>query len=138
STGVVLYYNLPALKAGEYISLEIKDAQGNLVRSYTSVKDSTFKSYDGGHSPEPVMSKAKGLNRFVWNMRYPTMPGAHGVYIESSFRGHKAIPGKYTATLKAGGQTSTVDFQILPNPLYPTDAATYAEYHALMSKMEKE
>src|SRR5690606_21308069 len=106
STGVVLYYNLPALKAGEYISLEIKDAQGNLVRSYTSVKDSTFKSYDGGPSPEPVMSKAKGLNRFVWNMRYPTMPGAHGVYIESSFRGHKAIPGKYTATLKAGGQTS--------------------------------
>lgn len=138
STSVVLYYNLPELKAGERISLEIKDAQGNLVRSYTSVKDSTFKSYDGGPSPEPVMTKAKGLNRFVWNMRYPTMPGAHGVYIESSFRGHKAIPEKYSATLNAGGQTSTVDFQILPNPLYPTDAATYQEYHALMSKMEKE
>lgn len=138
ATGVVLYYNLPELKEHDHIALEIKDAEGNLVRRYTSVKDSTFKSYDGGPSSDPVMTKSKGLNRFVWNMRYPTMPGVPGVYIESSYRGHKAIPGKYSATLKSAGLTASVEFQILPNPLYPTDAATYQEYHAVMRKMEQE
>ena len=59
--------------------MEIRDAARNLVRSYSSVKDSTFKSYDGGYTAEPVMTKTKGLNRFVWNMRYRSV---QGVYIE--------------------------------------------------------
>jgi photosystem II stability/assembly factor-like uncharacterized protein len=137
ATGVVLYYNLPELKAQEQITLEIKDARGNTVRSFTSVTDSLFKSYDGGPPAEPVLLKNKGLNRFVWNMRYPTMPGVPGVYIEGSYRGHKAIPGRYSATLKLGDQVLSASFEIVPNPLYPTDAATYEEYHAVMSSMEE-
>jgi hypothetical protein len=61
-----------------------------------------------------------------------------GVYIESSFRGHKAIPGKYSMTLRYGNQTATSEFEIVPNPLYTTDAKTYEEYHKLMSSMEAE
>ncbi|MCU0356052.1 MAG: glycosyl hydrolase [Cyclobacteriaceae bacterium] len=138
STGVVFYYNLPELPEKQVVTLEITDAKGNLVRSYTSVKDSLFKTYDGGPAAEPVLGNAKGLNRMVWNMRYPTMPGVPGVYIESSFRGHKAIPGNYKATLKAGSQSSSVDFSILPNPLYAITEATYREYHEVMHQMEKE
>ena len=71
-------------------------------------------------------------------MRYATMPGVPGVYIESSYSGHKAPPGKYTFTIKQGGQTITTDAEILANPLYPTDAATYTEYHRTMLAMETE
>jgi photosystem II stability/assembly factor-like uncharacterized protein len=138
STGIVLYYQLPEVKATDQLVLEIKDAQGNVVRSFSTKPDSTYKRYDGGPSAEPLLSAQKGLNRFVWNLRYPTMPGVPGVYIESSYSGHKASPGKYSFTLKLGKQEFTATASILPNPLYVTDAATYNEYHLLMSSMEKE
>lgn len=138
ATGVVIYYALPELKSSENIQLEIRDAQGKLVRSFSSKRDTTFQEHDGGPPAEPVLSKSKGLNRFVWNMRYPTMAGVAGTYIESSFRGHKAPPGKYQAILKSGTQTTTTQFEILPNPLYSLDAATYQQYHEVMSAMENE
>ncbi len=138
ATGVVVYYNLPELKKEDHIELEIKDATGSLVRSFSSKADEKYSRYDGGPRPEPLLPKAKGLNRFVWDMRYSTMPGATGVYIESSYAGHKAPPGKYTMTLKVGGQSIGTETEILANPLYPTSAATYAEYHRTMLAMETE
>ncbi len=138
STGVVIYYQLPALKDSVMLTMEIKDATGNLVHSFSSKKDSTYKKYDGGPPAEPVLSKSRGLNRFVWNMRYATMPGVPDVYIESNYRGHKAIPGMYTVTIKAGDQKLSTDAEILANPLYPVDAAAYKEYDNIMSSMEKE
>jgi len=77
-----------------------------------------------------------GLNRFVWDMRHATIPGVPGVYIEASYRGHKATPGGYRFTLKAGDRAITTEAAILANPLYPTDAATYSEYDAFMSGLE--
>lgn len=134
ATGLVIYYQLPEMKDAENVMLEIKDAQGNLVRSFSSVKDTTNTT----QSADPLLGKSKGLNRFVWNLRYPTIASVPGVYIESSFRGHKASPGKYSITFKKGDQTMTANFEILANPLYPTDAKTYQEYHTLMSSMEAE
>jgi len=138
ATGLVVYYQLPELKTTDNLTMEIKDAQGNLVRSFTSIKDSTSAQYDGAPPADPTLSKSKGLNRFVWNLRYPSMSGVPNVYVESNYHGHKAIPGKYSMTLKAGTQTATTNFEILSNPLYPTDAKTYQEYHTLMSMMEGE
>jgi hypothetical protein len=138
STGVVIYYQLPDLKDSIPLIMEIKDAAGNLVHQYSSKKDSTYKKWDGGPPSEPVLPKAKGLNRFVWNMRYPTMPGIPDAYIEASYRGHKAIPGKYSITLKAGAQNISTDAEILPNPLYPVNANTYKEYNSIMTGMENE
>ena len=138
ATGIVVYYELPELKATEQIVMEIKDTQGNLVNTFSSKSDSTYKKYDGGPSEEPILSKKKGLNRFVWNMRYATMPGVPGVYIESSYSGHKASPGKYTLTLKMSNKQVTANAAILPNPLYPADAAAYQEYHSVMNSMETE
>jgi photosystem II stability/assembly factor-like uncharacterized protein len=138
STGVVIYYGLPALKETDRLMMEIKDAAGNLVNTYSSKKDSTYKKYDGGPPAEPLLSKTKGLNRFVWDMRYSTMPGVPDAYVESNYRGHKAVPGKYTITLKIGEQKLSADAEILANPLYPADAAAYKEYNSVMSSMENE
>lgn len=138
ATGAVLYYQLPELKPTDHIAMEIKDAQGNVVNTFSSRADSTQQRYGGAPPAAPVLSKAKGLNRFVWNLRYPTLVGVPNVYIESSYRGHKASPGKYSVTVKMGDQTVASDFEILSNPLYPTDAKTYQEYHTLMAMMEGE
>jgi photosystem II stability/assembly factor-like uncharacterized protein len=138
STGVVLYYQLPELKKTDEITLEIKDAAGNIARTFSSKADEKFKRYDGGPRPSPLLPKAKGLNRFVWDMRYASMPGIPDVRIEASWAGHKAAPGKYVLTLKSGEQVLTTDVDIIANPLYASDAATYTEYHQTMLAMENE
>lgn len=138
STGVVIYYQIPDAKDSIELTLEIKDAAGNIVNVFRSKKDSTYKKYDGGPPAEPVLSCTKGLNRFVWNMRHATMPGVPDVYIESSYRGHKAIPGKYSFTLKREDKKVYTDAEILANPIYPTTADGYKEYNNTMSSMEKE
>jgi photosystem II stability/assembly factor-like uncharacterized protein len=138
STGIVMYYQLPTLKETDELKMEIKDAAGNTIRWFSSKKDSTYRKWDGGPPAEPSLPKSKGLNRFVWNMRYQTMPGVPDVYIESSLQGHKAIPGKYTVTLMYGDKKVSATSEILANPLYATAAATYKEYDNTMSGMEKE
>ena len=136
ASGIVLYYQLPELQKTEDITLVVADAAGNTIRTFSSKAPTDSKKWDGGPRPEPVLPKAKGLNRFVWNLRYPTIPGVPDVYFEASYRGHKAMPGKYTFTLKLGDQALTTTAEILPNPLYPTDQAGYQAYHALMTSME--
>ncbi len=138
ANGIVIYYNLPELKKDDHITMEIRDAEGNLVRAFSSKADKTYKKYDGGPGAEPVLPKFKALNRFVWDMRYPTMPGAANIYIESSYGGHKAPPGKYTVTLQMGAQKVSAETEILANPLYPTTAADYKEYHRQMLAAEAE
>lgn len=137
ANGVVLYYRLPELKKDDVVTLEVADASGTLVRAYSSKKPEHAKRWDGGPSPEPTLPKDKGLNRFVWNMRYATIPGVPDVYIEAGYAGHKTSPGKYRVTLKAAGQTVTADAEILPNPLYGVTAAEYKEYDAIMGEMER-
>jgi thioester reductase-like protein len=66
------------------------------------------------------------------------MPGVPGVDMEISYAGHKAPPGKYRLSVKLGEQLVSTEAEILPNPLYPTTAAGYQEYHQTMWGMETE
>lgn len=136
ANGVVLYYYLPMALKSKEISLEIKDQDGNLVRTITSKTNPNYKRYPGGPSPEPRLSKKVGLNRFVWDMRYPTLPGIPTAYIEGSYRGHKAIPNAYTATLKQENKISEVSFNIVPNPLYEVTPEEYVEIHDFKTETE--
>ncbi len=134
ATGVVIYYSLDSDSLD--LELEIKDASGNTVRTLSSTKDPSFVSYPGGPSADPVLSNKVGLNRIVWDMRYPTMTGVPTVYIEGSYSGHKAAPGEYTVTLKAGDQSSSSSFTIMPNPLIEASDADYQLQHEVMSSIE--
>jgi len=135
ANGVVIYYRLPALADSAVLSLEIKNAAGQVVRSFKAQKDNTFMSYPGGPPAPTLLPKKKGLNRFVWDMRYPTMTGAPTAYIEGGFRGYKVSPGKYSLTLKTDKQEASTDFEILPNSLYGITAGEYAVYDSFMKTM---
>ena len=137
ANGIVIYYHLPDT-LNSTLTLEIEDAAGNLVRSFSSKKDSLYKKWDGGPPENPTLTAQKGLNRIVWDMRYPTTKGVPDAYYECSYKGHKAIPGKYSFNLKAGEMQVSSSAEILPNPLYSTDLATYTAYHQVMQQMENE
>ncbi|MEW6320292.1 MAG: glycosyl hydrolase [Acidobacteriota bacterium] len=138
ANGIVLYYHLPELAKDEEVTLAIEDAEGRPVRTFSSKAVEGFKKWDGGPNAEPLLPKYAGLNRFVWNMRHQTIGGVPGVYIEGSYNGHKAIPGRYRFILKSGTRTATADGEILPNPLYQITPGDYRMYHEVMSRMERE
>ncbi len=136
ANGVVMYYHLPDNEKDHELRLEIKNSAGELVREISSKKDTTFEAWAGGPPANPVLDKKEGLNRFVWDMRYPTMEGVPGVYIEGSFRGHKVSPGSYELTLSYGDQKKSAQVEVLANPRYSTTEVQYQEYDEIMKTME--
>lgn len=136
ANGVVAYYYLPKLADSVEVKMEIKDAAGKIIRTLTSKKDADYRRYPGGPPAESVLPKAKGLNRFVWDMRHPIMKGVPTAYLEASFRGHKVSPGDYSLSIKYLDEESKNDFKILPNPLYETTPENYREYDAFMTAAE--
>lgn len=137
STGVVLYYQLPEKKdTAASLTLDILDEKGNMVRHYSSKADPGWVTFPGGPSADPVLPKKNGLNRFVWDMRYPTLPGVPTVFIEGAYEGRKAAPGNYRARLKYDTTEKTVDVKILPDPRLNATPAEYEEQQLWAAKTE--
>ncbi len=135
ANGSVLYYQLPKLADSIEVKMEIRNTEGRLVRSFSSVKDSTYKKYDGGPPAEPVLSKKAGLNRIVWELSNPTKPGVKDVYFETNFSGHRAPPGIYTITITAGDQTSETAARIVDTPGVEISPEQHREYDLFMTEM---
>ena len=136
ATGMVLYYELNDASKEQPIHLQILDAEGRLVNEFHSDKDPNYKSYEGAPSPPKTLMNEKGLNRFVRNLRHCSLPGAPEVYIEGSYSGHKAIPGRYTIRLKQGELILETKAEIIPNPEISLSKEDYQVYHEFMSAGE--
>jgi photosystem II stability/assembly factor-like uncharacterized protein len=136
ANGMVIHYELPKLADSISVSMDILNSGGKVIRSFSSKKDEKYLRYDGGPPPAPVLSKKEGLNRFVWDLGYPIMPGIPNVYIEAGYRGHTAPPGSYSIRLKVEEKEFISRANILNNPLYEIDDAQYRSYDELMIEME--
>jgi len=103
--GSVIYYYFKE-KPEQKVTLEFLDRQGNLIKEYKARKqeESASASFSPwGFTGTQSVPAEKGMNRFIWDMRYPgaeRVPGA--VYWGASFRGPLAVPGDYTVRLKVG------------------------------------
>jgi len=137
ANGMVIYYQLPAVDDATAITLQVYDANQELVRSFSSEKDKNYVKHNGGGPPQaPVLSRNKGLNRFVWDMNYPLLPGIPGVYIEAGFRGHRAIPGTYKLVLSVGDQKVESSGEIVETPGFNIPEARYTTYDNFMKEIE--
>lgn len=107
-SGVVVYYNLNSGIEKE-IKLEFLENDGDLIRTYSNMEDLEGKKVEESsefyeneeESQSDVLSSKKGLNKFVWNMRYPGATDLDGRQIlwAGSTRGPSAIPGTYKVRL---------------------------------------
>jgi len=137
--GAILYYYLKE-EAKEPIKLEILDADGKVIRSYTSEEK---KKDDAETEPEfekdePVdhISAKAGLNTFAWNLRYEEpvkIPKA--VYDEGDPTGPLVLPGKYEVRLTAGGKSKTEPIEVVLDPRVKTSAADLQKQFDLMLKL---
>lgn len=69
-----------------------------------------------------------GLNRFVWDLRYPESVRFPGMILWSGeMRGPRVVPGMYQVRLTVDGQTTSQSFEVKADPRLSTSAADYAK-----------
>jgi photosystem II stability/assembly factor-like uncharacterized protein len=114
--GVVMYYYFRE-KPTEPVSLTLEDSGGRIIKTFPSSNESEATM----SSVVDVPAKA-GMNRFVWDMRYPDAHGIKGgTYIVfGSLRGPVAVPGQYQVRLTAGNQSLIQGFKIKKDPRLDT------------------
>jgi len=144
SSGVSIDYYLKS--AADHVTIDILDAKGSPIVTFTGPpaagggRQTTAAAADpgedeggggrGGGAPARVAVGA-GMNRFVWDMRYPSARDFPGMILwAGSTRGPVAPPGKYQVRLTASGAVKTHDFAILRNVRVPgvTDADLLAQF----------
>jgi hypothetical protein len=121
--------------------MTITDARGGVVRTFTSSAPPAPTLL--ANVPEywfaapSVLTKNRGLNRFVWNLRYPNpkiLPfgyfGGLLDFVEYTLADHAipgrtprdqpegplALPGEYTVVLSAGGRSDRKTLIVKPDP----------------------
>ncbi|MDP9369640.1 MAG: glycosyl hydrolase, partial [Chloroflexota bacterium] len=109
--GVVVQYYLRDEPDGD-VTLAFLDAEGNEIRTYSSSED----------GDTPRVPASVGVNRFVWNLRYPgaTSPGAEDLQPWHRPDGPMIVPGTYAAHLSVDGCSQEQEFEILPDPRIET------------------
>jgi hypothetical protein len=85
---------------GERLNLEILDANGVIIRSFSDVPNSA------------------GLNRFTWDLRYPGAVVFPGMILRSARPdlGPFALPGQYQVRLSVDGVVQTRSFRVNKDP----------------------
>ena len=138
--GVALYYWLAEdLEAGTELSLAIKDHNGDTIRTFSpkpaaDVKDEKSQLGDDDRK----LDTTAGLNRFVWDLRYPSAEKFKGLVLwNSSLKGIRAIPGAYQATLTVGDMQQTAAFEVLADPRLDTPDTEYQEQHDFVTAINQ-
>ncbi|MDE3179247.1 MAG: hypothetical protein KGM47_06245, partial [Acidobacteriota bacterium] len=127
--GAIIDYYLKSSPAAP-VTLEVLDSQGNLVRKFESgvkppplAKHLDFPRY-WLREPAPLITNP-GLNRFVWDLHYPTphvlspdytIAAVFGENTPALPLGPLALPGKYTVRLTVDGRSYTRSLAVTMDP----------------------
>ena len=135
--GVTLDYYLPSdWEDSLSLSLEILDAQGNIIRSYSNEKVENFKSWEGGPEKPQQLPAKKGFNRFNWNLFRDALPSVDQVFIMGGYRGHLVSPGNYIARLKNESDMVEARIEILPDPTISAKPEDYKKQQRILSEID--
>ncbi len=157
--GAIIDYELKNVPSGP-ITLTITDAQGALVRRFSSVFPPAPTSPPNvpGYwfAPPSVLTTRRGLNRFVWNLRYPhpltlrySYFGRHLSYTEYTLADHAipgqtplyqpqgpfVVPGLYELALTVNGETYRQPLVVRLDPRVKTSQADLIQQLDLAQKI---
>ncbi|GAB3014591.1 VPS10 domain-containing protein [Spirosoma pulveris] len=109
-------------KKADSVKIEILDAAGTLIQSFTGNKPTYPKEDedddDSGKPKIKLPTTAAGLNRYEWDLRYPGATYFKGMIMWGArpTSGPLALPGQYQVRLTVGDQTFTQPFEIKLDP----------------------
>ena len=135
--GVVVTYHLKESPEGE-ATLAFLDSEGKEIKSFSSIvpeKEQEETSAEESKE-EPTVAVKPGMNRFVWDMRYPD---AHRVIgkgaVNKGITGPLAPPGTYQVRLAVDGDAMTETFEILKDPRGQATREDLEAQHALLIRI---
>ena len=114
---VVFFYLKTAPDSATNLSLDFLDSRDSLVRRFTPKP----------RAPSADSLKVRaGMNRFVWNLRYPDASRFQGmIFWAGGTAGPVAVPGAYKVRLTVGDWSQTQTFAVRPDPRVKATAADY-------------
>ncbi len=140
AAGTVIYYYFKD-KPKQEVILEIMDSNGARIKTFSSQAkteeepgDEFSRMFGGGESGR--LPAEAGMNRFIWNMRYPDaerVPGA--VLWGGSTAGPIAIPGIYQVKLTVGEQTHIREWEWKIDPRVKTSSQDLQEQFDFLIKI---
>ena len=123
--GAVVNFHAPRVTDTTKASVTILDRKGSVVRTYRT------------DSKESPMEVNPGMNRFVWDLRYPEAEKADGMILwNGTPSGITAPPGDYRARVRVGADSSEVPFKVLADPNFSTTQAEYDEQFAFLQQVQ--
>jgi photosystem II stability/assembly factor-like uncharacterized protein len=132
--GVAVNYWLKDRPQGEVI-LEFVDASGKQIRKYSSREAPHPAPTPGSDEeegfrppPEPRLTAQQGMNRFVWNLRYPdatTLPGM--ILWAGNVTGPRVAPGAYQVRLTVDGKSQQQSFEVRKDPRLQTTQEEFSK-----------
>ena len=122
------------------ITLEIRDAKGQLVRRYSSADHAPAPDPATAHAapewiPRPsTLATTPGQHRFVWPLHRMLPPAlSHGnAYAD----GRWVPPGHYTVALTVDGHTLRQPLEVVPDPRVHLPAEAFLHQDALGARIE--
>jgi hypothetical protein len=148
--GAIINYYLGKAAAGP-VTLQIEDAQGRLVRRYSST-DAVTPIPQPANAPVPLywyrtpqsLSPAAGMHRFIWDLHYQPLADAGAAggrgglpitaipYNSAPAPGTPLVaPGIYRVTLGANGKTVSKSITVKQDPRVKTPPLTMRQVYAL-------
>jgi hypothetical protein len=136
------------------VALEIVDAQGRLVRRYSSTDKPEVTQAELEKQLIPLywirmpktLSAGAGMHRWVWDLRYPSPASLQHQYPISAVPfdtprsplGPLALPGEYTARLAVNGHTFTASLAVKMDPRVNTPPAGLQQQFDLEVRLASE
>jgi photosystem II stability/assembly factor-like uncharacterized protein len=162
TNGAIIYYYLKD-KPTSQVTLEFADAEGKTIRKFTSRAperpapsatpgagappttppeqpqapsgEEVEEGFSRGGAPSRITAE-QGMNRFVWDMRYPDASRFPGMILwEGDTRGPIVTPGVYQVKLTVEGKTQTQTFEIKKDPRLATTNEEFARQFDLLMKI---
>jgi len=137
-SGSVIYFYLKDTLE-KPVSLDFMDDKGNTIRSFSARPSSAQSSgamgmRSGGFGSR--LTAEPGMNRFVWNMRYPdaeSVPGA--ILWGGRLNGPTAVPGIYKVRLTVGESTQIQSWEWKKDPRIKTTQEDFVEQFEFLIKI---
>ncbi len=137
--GALIFYSFPEPPKDE-VTLQIFAPDGSLIQTYSCKHKPfphpeliNFNVSDG----TTMVSKSAGMNRFVWDLRYPVVNTVEGAIVWGFTGGPRAAPGTYKVKISAGEWSQSQSFKILKDPRIMTTQAEFEEQRDLLLKMRE-
>ncbi|HAA14285.1 MAG TPA: glycosyl hydrolase, partial [Cytophagales bacterium] len=129
--GVMVHYYLKEVPDST-VTLEFMEMDGDLIARYTTKPEK-------GSDDRELDDLEAGMNRLVWNMRYPGAERFDGLIMwAAGTAGPMAAPGDYKVKMTVGDWSQEQMFEIVADPRSETDQAGYqAQFDYLIAVRDK-